>query len=54
MTTKTHFHKGTTMKSIIVIAITLAATLAQAQTTTRCVKNWDGSVTCTTTRNGGF
>ena len=54
MTTKTHFHKGTTMKSIIVIAITLAATLAQAQTTTRCVKNWDGSVTCTTPRNGGF
>ncbi len=54
MTTKTHFHKGTTMKSIIVIAITLAATIVQAQTTTRCVKNWDGSVTCTTTRNGGF
>ena len=54
MTTKPHFHKGTTMKSIIVIAITLAATIAQAQTTTRCVKNWDGSVTCTTTRNGGF
>lgn len=41
------------MKSIIVIAITLFATFAQAQTT-RCVKNWDGSVTCTTTRNGGF
>jgi hypothetical protein len=54
MTTKTHFHKVTAMKSIIVIAITLAATIAQAQTTTRCVKNWDGSVTCTTTRNGGF
>lgn len=54
MTTKTHFHKGTAMKSIIVIAFTLAATIAQAQTTTRCVKNWDGSVTCTTTRNGGF
>jgi hypothetical protein len=54
MTTKTHFHKGTTMKSIIILAITLAATIAQAQTTTRCVKNWDGSVTCTTTRNGGF
>ena len=54
MTTKTHFHKGTAMKAIIVIAITLVATLAQAQTTTRCVKNWDGSVTCTTTRNGGF
>jgi hypothetical protein len=54
MTTKTHFHKGTAMKAIIVIAITLATTIAQAQTTTRCVKNWDGSVTCTTTRNGGF
>ena len=42
------------MKAIIIIAITLAATLAQANTVTRCVKNWDGSVTCTTTRNGGF
>jgi len=43
------------MKAIIIIAITLVATFAQAQTqTTRCVKNWDGSVTCTTTRNGGF
>jgi len=43
------------MKAIIIIAITLAATFAQAQTqTTRCVKNWDGSVSCTTTRNGGF
>jgi hypothetical protein len=54
MTTKTHFHKGTTMKTLIILTLTLAATLAQAQTTTRCVKNWDGSVTCTTTRNGGF
>ena len=42
------------MKTIIILAITMAATFAQAQTTTRCVKNWDGSVTCTTTRNGGF
>lgn len=43
------------MKAIIVLAITLTATFVQAQTqTTRCVKNWDGSVTCTTTRNGGF
>jgi hypothetical protein len=42
------------MKTIIILAITLAATFAQAQTTTRCVKNWDGSYTCTTTRNGGF
>lgn len=42
------------MKSIIIIAITLAATLAQAQTTTRCVRNWDGSVTCTTTGGGKF
>lgn len=40
------------MKAII-IAITLLATVAQAQTT-RCVKNWDGSVTCTTVRGGGF
>lgn len=42
------------MKAIIIFAITLAATFAQANTVTRCVKNWDGSVTCTTTRNGGF
>jgi hypothetical protein len=31
--------------------VVLAATVAQAQTTTRCVKNWDGSVTCTTTKS---
>lgn len=42
------------MKTLIIIAFTLAATLAQAQTTTRCVKNWDGSVTCTTRSGGGF
>jgi hypothetical protein len=42
------------MKAIIIIAITLAATFAKANTVTRCVKNWGGSVTCTTTRNGGF
>jgi hypothetical protein len=42
------------MKTIIILTLTLAATMAQAQTTTRCVKNWDGSFTCTTTRNGGF
>ena len=42
------------MKAIIILAITLAATFAQAQTTTRRVKNWGGSVTCATTRNGGF
>lgn len=42
------------MKAIIILAITLAATFVQANTVTRCVKNWDGSVTCTTTRNGGF
>jgi hypothetical protein len=41
-------------KTIAIIAITLFATIAHAQTTTRCVKNWDGSYTCTTTRNGGF
>jgi hypothetical protein len=40
-------------KTIAIIAITLFATIAHAQTT-RCVKNWDGSYTCTTTRNGGF
>lgn len=42
------------MEAIIILAITLAATFAQANTVTRCVKNWDGSYTCTTTRNGGF
>ena len=54
MTTKSHFHKGSAMKVIIIIAITIAATFSQAQTTTRCVKNWDGSVTCTTRIGGGF
>lgn len=55
MTTKSHFHKGLAMKTIIVLAITLTATFAQAQTqTTRCVKNLDGSVTCTTRSGGGF
>jgi len=55
MTTKSHFHKGSAMKAIIVLAITLTATFVQAQTqTTRCVKNWDGSVTCTTRSGGGF
>jgi hypothetical protein len=42
------------MKAIIILAITMATTIAQANTVTRCVKNWDGSYTCTTTRNGGF
>lgn len=42
------------MKPIIILAITLAATFAQAQTTTRGVKNLDSSITCTATRNGGF
>jgi hypothetical protein len=42
------------VKTLITIAALLLSFAAQAQTTTRCVKNWDGSVTCTTTRNGGF
>ena len=43
------------MKAIIIIAITLVATFSHAQSqTTRCVKNWDGSVTCTTRSGGGF
>lgn len=43
------------MKALIIIAITLMAAFAQAQSqTTRCVKNWDGSVTCTTRSGGGF
>lgn len=42
------------MKTLFTIAALLLSFAVQAQTTTRCVKNWDGSVTCTTTRNGGF
>lgn len=42
------------MKAIIILVITLAATFAQAQTTTRCVRNWDNSITCTTTSSAGF
>jgi len=42
------------MKTLFIIVITLLGTIAQAQTeTTRCVKNWDGSVTCTKTSGGG-
>ena len=38
------------MKTIIVIALISFATLAQAQTTTRCTKNPAfGTITCTTT-----
>jgi hypothetical protein len=36
------------MKTILITAIALFSIVAQAQTTTKCVKNWDGSVTCTT------
>ena len=54
MTTKTHFHKGVTVKTLFTIAVLFFSFAVQAQTTTRCVKNWDGSYTCTTTRNGGF
>lgn len=42
------------MKAIIIILMTTIVSIAQANTVTRCVKNWDGSVTCTTNRNGGF
>ncbi len=42
------------MKTLFTIAALLLSFAVQAQTTTRRVKNWDGSVTCTTTRNGGF
>jgi hypothetical protein len=41
------------MKTIFTIASLLLAIAVQAQTVTRCVKNFDGSVTCTTTRGGG-
>lgn len=34
--------------AIFATFVVLAAIVAQAQTTTRCVKNWDGTVTCTT------
>ena len=47
--------KGSNMKTAIIILITTLATFASAQSqTTRCVKNWDGSVTCTTRSGGGF
>ena len=42
------------MKTLVIIVVAtfvvIIATVAQAQETTRCVKNWDGSVTCTTTK----
>jgi hypothetical protein len=41
------------MKRIIILAVCMAATLAHAQVT-RCYKNGDGSVTCYTSRGGGF
>jgi hypothetical protein len=41
------------MKRMIVLIAFLAATLAHAQVT-RCYKNGDGSVTCYTSRGGGF
>jgi hypothetical protein len=42
------------MKTLIIL-LALTASIAQAQTTTRCVRNWDNSITCTTTRgSGGF
>lgn len=41
------------MKTLFTIAMLLSFA-AEANTVTRCIKNWDGSVTCTTTRNGGF
>ena len=52
------FTKGYQMKALVIIVITtfivVIATVAQAQTTTKCVKNWDGSVTCTTTKTSPF
>ena len=52
MSTKSH--KTNIMKTLILI-LALTATFAQAQTTTRCVRNWDNSITCTTTSSsGGF
>ena len=51
------------MRTILITLILIAlfgafvvffATVAQAQETTRCVKNWDGSVTCTTTKTSPF
>jgi hypothetical protein len=42
------------VKTLFTIAALVLSFAAEANTTTRCVKNWDGSYTCTTTRNGGF
>ena len=46
------------MKMLTIIVITtfvvMIAAIAQAQTTTKCVKNWDGSVTCKTTKTSPF
>jgi hypothetical protein len=41
------------MKTIIILAIAIIATAANAQVT-RCVKNSDGSVTCVTSSGRGF
>lgn len=42
----------TIIKMITIFAMLAGMTIAQAQTT-RCVKNWDGSVTCRTNGGGG-
>ncbi len=46
------------MKTLVIIVmatfVVIIATVAQAQTTTKCVKNWDGSITCTTTKTSPF
>ena len=51
-------HRSNQMKTLVIIVmatfVVVIATVAQAQTTTKCVKNWDGSVTCTTTKTSPF
>ena len=43
------------MKTLFTIVIVLASIAAEAQTRTHCVRNYDGSYTCTTYGGGrGF
>lgn len=41
------------MKTLFTIAALLFSFAAEANTVTRCVRNYDGSVTCTTYQSGG-
>lgn len=41
------------MKTLFTIAAIVLSFAVQANTVTRCVRNYDGSVTCTTYQSGG-